>query len=159
MRRELSRQSHYSYWEYSEPPWDRGDVPWLVRILVRWGITILGFLAAEWFVNEVVYDRPRFVIDDVEALLLAAAIYVVVRGILRPVLLVLTCPLQLITLGLFIFVINALIVLLVEQVCDLFGIAFIIDGFWPAFIGALVISLVSFVISRVLRRSPFLPRP
>jgi putative membrane protein len=129
-----------------------------VRILVRWAITIAGFCAAEWFVNNVAYSHDRFVIDGAEALLLAAAIYVVVRAVLRPLLLVLTCPLQLLTLGLFIFVVNALIVLLVEQVCDWWSIKFAIDGFWPAFIGALVISLVSFVISRFLRRNPFLPR-
>ncbi|HUF54123.1 MAG TPA: phage holin family protein [Dehalococcoidia bacterium] len=149
---------NYSYWEYTEPPWDHGEFPWLVRVIVRWAITIAGFLVAEWFVNEVLYDRDRFVIADTEALLLAAAIYVVLRGILRPLLLVLTCPLQILTLGLFIFVVNALIVLLVEQICDLFDIAFVIDGFWPAFVGALIISLVSFVISRLLRRNPFLPR-
>lgn len=149
---------HYTYWEYSEPPWDQGDVPWLVRILVRWAITIAGFSAAEWFVNNVAYSHDRFVIDGTEALLLASAVYVVVRAVLRPLLLVLTCPLQLLTLGLFIFVVNAVIVLFVEQVCDWWSIKFAIDGFWPAFIGALVISLVSFVISRFLRRNPFLPR-
>jgi putative membrane protein len=152
------RQVHYSYWDYTEPPWDRGGFPWIVRILARWGITILGFLAAEWVVNEVVYDRDRFIADGTEALLLAAAIYVVLRALLRPFLLFLTCPQQLNTRGLFIFVVNALIVLAVEQVCDWLDIAFVIDGFWPAFIGALVISLVSFVISRILRRNPFLPR-
>lgn len=157
MRTEL-RQVHYNYWDYSEPPWDRGEVPWIVRVLVRWGITIVGFLAAEWFVNEVLYDSDRFVIDGIEALVLAAAIYVVVRAVVRPMLLLLTCPLQLITLGLFVFVINALIVLLVEQLCDWWSIKFVIDGIWPAFVGALVISLVSFVISRFLRRNPLLPR-
>jgi len=157
MRTEL-RQVHYNYWDYSEPPWDRGEVPWIVRVMVRWGITIVGFLAAEWFVNEVFYDSDRFVIDGTEALLLAAAIYVVVRAVVRPALLLLTCPLQLLTLGLFVLVINALIVLLVEQFCDWWSIKFAIDGFWPAFVGALVISLVSFVISRFLRRNPLLPR-
>lgn len=157
MRTEL-RQVHYNYWDYSEPPWDRGEVPWIVRVLVRWGITIVGFLAAEWFVNNLFYDSDRFVVAGTEALLLAAAIYVVVRAVVRPLLLLLTCPLQLLTLGLFVFVVNALIVLLVEQLCDWWSIDFVIDGFWPAFIGALVISLVSFVISRFLRRNPLLPR-
>ncbi|HEY5638447.1 MAG TPA: phage holin family protein [Dehalococcoidia bacterium] len=152
------RQDHYNYLDYSEPPWDRREVPWIARVFVRWGVTIVAFLAAEWFVNEVFYDSDRFVIDGAEALLLAAAIYVVVRAVVRPVLLLLTCPLQLLTLGLFVFVVNALIVLLVEQLCDWWSIKFAIDGFWPAFIGALVISLTSFVIDRFLRRNPLLPR-
>ena len=108
--------------------------------------------------NNVFYDSDRFIIDGTEALLLASAIYVVVRAVVRPVLLLMTCPLQLITLGLFVFIVNALIVLLVEQLSDWWSIKFVIEGFWPAFIGALVISLVSFVISRFLRRNPFLPR-
>ena len=153
------RQVHYSYWDYSEPPWDRGEVPWIARVMARWAITIVGFLAAEWFVNDVFYDSDRFVIDGTEALLLAAAIYVVVRAFVRPILMLLTFPLQLITLGVFVLVVNAMIVLLVELLCDWWGIKFVIEGFWPAFIGALVISLVSFVISRFLRRNPFLPRP
>lgn len=152
------RRVHYNYWDYSEPPWDRGEAPWIVRVLIRWGITIVGFLAAEWFVNEVVYDSDRFMVNGIEALLLAAAIYVVVRAVVRPALLLLTCPLRLLTLGLFVFVVNALIVLLVERLCDWWSITFVIEGFWPAFIGALVISLVSFVISRFLRRNPLLPR-
>lgn len=153
------RQVHYSYWDYSEPPWDRGEVPWIARVMVRWAITIVGFLVAEWFVNDVFYDSDRFVINGTEALLLAAAIYVVVRAFVRPILMLLTFPLQLITLGVFVLVVNAMIVLLVELLCDWWGIKFVIEGFWPAFIGALVISLVSFVISRFLRRNPLLPRP
>ena len=152
------RQIHYSYWDYSEPPWDRGEVPWIARVMVRWAITIVAFLAAEWFVNDIFYDSDRFIIDGSEALLLAAAIYVVLRAFVRPILMLLTFPLQLLTLGLFVLVVNALIVLFVEVLCDWLGIKFAIDGFWPAFVGALVISLVSFVISRFLRRNPLLPR-
>ncbi len=153
------RQIHYSYWDYSEPPWDRGEVPWIARVMVRWAITIVAFLAAEWFVNDVFYDSDRFIIEGSEALLLAAAIYVALRAFVRPILMLLTFPLQLLTLGLFALVVNAIIVLFVEVLCDWLGIKFAIDGFWPAFIGALVISLVSFVISRFLRRNPLLPRP
>jgi putative membrane protein len=153
------RRIHYSYWDYSEPLWDRGEVPWIARVMVRWAITIVAFLAAEWFVNDVFYDSDRFVIEGSEALLLAAAIYVLLRAFVRPILMLLTFPLQLLTLGLFVLVVNAMIVLFVELLCDWLGIQFAIDGFWPAFIGALVISLVSFLISRILRRNPLMPRP
>jgi putative membrane protein len=152
----MRRFTVISYWNETEPEWDRGDVPWIVRILVRWGIVMLGFLAAEWFVNEV-YDHDRFFIDGWEALFAAAAIFVAVRAVLRPILIFLTCPLQLITLGLFIFVVNALILLFTEEVCDWFGVNFTVDGFWPAFIGALVISLTGFILSRFLRRNPTKP--
>jgi putative membrane protein len=147
--------SYYTYWENTEPQWDRPKVPWIVRMAVRWGIVILAFLAARWFVNNIVYERDRWFIEDWQALLWATAIFVFVRALVRPVLLFLTCPLQLLTLGLFALVINALIVLLAERVCHWLSIGFDVDGFWPAFIGALVISLVSFALSRVVRRNAF----
>jgi putative membrane protein len=154
--RMLDRIVFVRYVEETEPPWDRGDVPWIVRIAVRWAITVLAFIIAEWFVNAV-FDADRFFLIGTEATLLAPAIFVVVRAILRPLLVFITCPLQIITLGLFIFVVNALILLFTEEVCDWFGVKFSIDGFWPAFVGALVISGVSFAISRLLRRNPFGP--
>src|SRR3990172_6634925 len=104
------------YWSQTEPPWDQ-DVPWIVRLAVRWGITMLGFLAADWIVRGIE-------IDGWEALLPAAAIFVVARAVLRPLLIFLTCPLQLLTLGLFIFVVNALILAFTDWVCDWWGIAF-----------------------------------
>ncbi|HVP04766.1 MAG TPA: phage holin family protein [Dehalococcoidia bacterium] len=149
---------HYTYWEYSEPPWDYGEVPWLVRMAVRWAMTVAGFAAAAWVVNNVVWQADRWH-ETTAGLLLAALIYVVMRAVVRPVLIFLTCPLQLLTLGLFLFVVNALIVILTDWVCDWLGIDFAVDGFWAAFIGALVISFVTFVLSRVLHRNPLGPRP
>ena len=153
----MRQRRTYAIWEYTEPPWDAGDVPLIVRIAVRWGITLVAFVVAEWMVNNVFYQDDRWFIDDWGDRMLAAGIYVAMRALVRPILVFLTCPLQLITLGLFVLVINAVILIFTEEVCDWFGIAFAIDGFWAAFLGALVISVVSFVISRVLRRKPFGP--
>src|SRR3990170_2167300 len=138
------------YWSETEPPWDRRDVPWIVRLAVRWGITMVGFLIAEALVRGIE-------IDGVEALLPAAAIFVVARALLRPLLLFLTCPLQLITLGLFTFVINAAILAFTAWLSGRWDIAFDVDGFAAAFLRALVISAVSFVLSRFLRRNPITP--
>lgn len=150
-------RTNYTYWEYSEPPWDQGDVPWLIRMAVRWAMTVGGFAAAAWVVNNVFWETEQWH-QTTAGMLLAALIYIVVRAVVRPVLIFLTCPLQLITLGLFLFVINALIVLLTDWVSDWLSIDFAVDGFWAAFVGALVISLVTFAISRVLHRNPFGPR-
>lgn len=140
-----------TYWSNTEPPWDR-EVPWIVRVAVRWGITMVGILAAAWIVRGV--D-----IEGWESLLPAAAIFVVARALLRPLLVFLTCPLQLLTLGLFIFVVNALVLAFTAWLSGGLGIAFDVDGFAAAFLGALVISAVSFVLSRFLRRNPIGPRP
>jgi putative membrane protein len=140
-----------TYWSNTEPPWDR-DAPWIVRVAVRWGITLLGLLAAAWIVNGVE-------VKGWESLLLAAAIFVGARALLRPLLLFLTCPLQLLTLGLFIFVVNALVLAFTAWLSGQLDIEFDVDGFVAAFLGALVISAVSFVLSRFLRRNPIVPRP
>jgi putative membrane protein len=147
----MPRHTFVDYWMQTEPPWDT-EAPWILRVAVRWGITMVGLLAAEWIVTGVE-------IDGWEALLPAAAIFVAARALLRPLLIFLTCPLQLLTLGLFIFVVNALVLAFTAWVSDLFGIGFEVDGFIAAFLGALVISAVSFVLSRVLRRNPLTPRP
>ena len=136
-----------TYWSNTEPPWDR-EVPWLVRLAVRWGITMLGLLAAAWAVRGI--D-----VEDWESLLPAAAIFMVARALLRPLLVFLTCPLQLITLGLFIFVVNAAILAFTAWLCGQLGIEFSVDGVAAAFLGALVVSAVSFALSRLLRRSPY----
>ena len=52
-------------------------------------------------------------------------------------------------------VVNALVLIASEEVSDWFGLDFAIDGFWEAMVGAVVIALVAFAISRVLRRNPF----
>lgn len=137
-------------WSDGEPRRDRGDVPWIVRLAVRWGITMVGLVAAAGIVRGIE-------IDGWEALLPAAAIFVVARALLRPLLLFLTCPLQLITLGLFIFIINAAILAFTAWLSGQLDIGFDVDGFAAAFLGALVVSAVSFVLSRLFRhnlRSP-----
>ena len=146
----VSRTIIIRYWSETEPPWERRDVPWIVRLAVRWAITMVGFLAAAWAVRGI--D-----IDGWQALLPAAAIFVLARAFLRPLLLFLTCPLQLITLGLFIFVVNALILAFTAWLSRLWGIAFDVDGFVAAFLGALIISAVSFALSFALSRLRSLP--
>ncbi len=154
----MSRFTLESYWENTEPEWDRGNVPWIVRILVRWGIIALGFLAAEGVVNWLWSPPDRMFIDGWQSLFAASAIFHILRSFIRPILTFLTCPLQLITLGLFVFVINAVILLLTEEVCSWFGVNYAIDGFFPAFVAALVISAVSFALDRIVRRNMFGPR-
>ena len=149
----IDRVVFIRYIEETEPPWDQGNVPWIVRMAVRWGMTILAFIVAEWFVNRIWDGTPIF-LQGTEGYLVAPAIFVVVRAVVRPILIFLTCPLQIITLGLFILVVNALVVVLVEEVCDWFDVNFEIDGFWAAFVFALAVSAVTFVLSRFLRRNP-----
>ena len=126
--------------------------------LQRWLINTLAVLVASYIVSGISYGRP---ID----LFVAALILGILNAILRPLLMLLSLPLLVFTLGLFTLVINALLLLLASW---LVGEAhFHVDGFWSAFWGALIISLVSIVLNsltgtgkeRVAVRKTSNPRP
>ena len=84
-------------------------------------------------------------------LLVVAAIFGLVNAVIKPILSALTCPLFILTLGLFTFIVNALMLLLTSAIATTVGLVFTVDGFIPALLGAIVISIVSFVLSLVLR--------
>jgi len=79
----------------------------------------------------------------------AGLILGLVNALIAPIVKLLTCPLILLSLGLFTLVINALMLLLVSAISGSAGLGFNVDGFAPAFFGGLVISIVSFVLSVV----------
>ena len=82
---------------------------------------------------------------------IVAFIFGLVNAVIRPILNFFTCPLILLTLGLFTLVINALMLLATSAIADYFKLGFHVDGFWAAFIGALVVSIVSFALNLVIR--------
>jgi putative membrane protein len=84
--------------------------------------------------------------DRLGTLLLVAIIFGVVNAIAKPIAALLSLPLIVLTLGLFLFVLNALMLLLTNWIAGLFDLPFDVDGFWAAFWGAIVISLVTFVV-------------
>jgi putative membrane protein len=81
------------------------------------------------------------------ALLLVALVFGVLNASVRPLLKLLSIPLLIVTLGLFIFVINAVMLRLTSWVSNLLDLGFSVDGFWPAFFGGLVVSVVSLLLS------------
>jgi putative membrane protein len=95
----------------------------------------------------VAYVVPGVHVTSFGGALLAGLILGIVNAVLRPLLFLLTLPLQIITLGLFTLVINALLFWLV----GVFHVGLIVDGFWPAFWGALVLSIVSFILAALVR--------
>jgi len=80
-------------------------------------------------------------------LLFVALVFGVLNALLRPLLKLLTCPLLVLTLGLFTLVINAFVLWLTGAVSRSFGLGFYVSGFWAAFLGALVVSVVSILLS------------
>lgn len=113
-------------------------------LLVRWLINTLALYVAVQVVPGVDYDRGPV------GLLLVAVLFGLVNAFLRPLLTLLTCPLVLVTLGLFLFVINALLLLVTAWISRQFDLGFQVNGFWPAFWAGLLISLVSLFLSLVV---------
>ena len=118
----------------------------LTRLLMRWGITAIAIAAAVYFIDGIQagLDPNQ---EDIKTLLIVALIFGLVNAIVRPILKALTCSLVVVTLGLFIFVINALMLLLTSAIASELGLAFSVDGFVPALLGAVVITLVSLPLS------------
>jgi putative membrane protein len=107
-------------------------VGFLIRVLVN--------AVALWLATEIV---PGIEARGVRTVVVAALVLGLVNAIVRPVLLVLTLPLTLVTLGLFLFVLNALCLWLTSAVVP----GFEVRGFWPAFWGALIVSALSWVVN------------
>jgi putative membrane protein len=110
-----------------------------MKLLLRTIITALAFALAANLV-------PGIRIDGVFTLLLAAFIWGILNAVVRPVLLILTMPITIITLGIFIFVLNAILFALTAW----FLPGFHVDNFGSAFLGWLIITLVSWVASKFL---------
>lgn len=90
---------------------------------------------------------PGFHVDSFGAALIAALIFGVINAIIRPIVLLVTLPLTLVTLGLFIVIINALMFWLTAAIAP----GFKVDGFGAALLGAIIMMVVSFVVSHVFK--------
>ncbi len=101
---------------------------------VRFAISICGLVAAAWLLDGLLFSGPL-------ALCLAALLLGVVNAIVRPVLLLLTLPITVVTLGLFLFVLNAAMLGLVALLVP----GFVVDGFWTAVLGAIIVGLTGMV--------------
>lgn len=88
--------------------------------------------------------------DNALTVLVVALIFGVVNAVLKPVIHVVGCAFYVLTLGLFALVVNALLFLLTDWLAGLFDLPFEIDGFWPAFWGAIVMAVLSWLISIVV---------
>lgn len=110
-------------------------------LLVRWLINTLALYVAVQVVDGVDYTGAPL------GLLLVAAIFGLVNATLRPLLTLLTCPLVLVTMGIFLFVINALMLLFTSWLSNQFDLGFHVAGFWPAFWAGLLVSIVSLILS------------
>jgi putative membrane protein len=116
-----------------------------MRFLLRLLVTAVSLWVAVAIVPGIVHTGPWY------SLIGVALVFGVVNAVIRPILKVLTCPLVLLTLGLFIFVLNALMLWLTGAISDALGLGFRVTGFVPAFLGGLVVGIVSTVLNVFVR--------
>jgi putative membrane protein len=126
-----------------------------VFLLLRLIINAVALLVTAWIVPGIHLGAagPHPTKHDWVALLIVAVIFGIVNVVIRPIIVLLSLPLEIITLGLFTFVINAFMLLLTSWIAQGMGVGFRVDGFLPALVGALIITIVSFVLSRVLTKT------
>lgn len=117
---------------------------------MRFFIRLLINAAALWLATRFV-DGISFSGEPV-FLLVVALVFGVLNAIVRPILMVLTFPFVLVTLGLFIFVLNAFMLWLTGRISDAAELGFHVDGFGAAFVGALLVTVVSFALSLLVGR-------
>jgi putative membrane protein len=107
------------------------------HLLIRWLVTALALWVAVALLPGLHFDR------GIEELLIVAAIFGVVNAVVRPILTLLSCPLVVLTLGLFLLVINGLMLVLTGWISRTYGLGFHVDGLFSAILGGIIIGLVS----------------
>lgn len=111
----------------------------LVRFLIFWGVNTLSLWVADYLFDGIAFESAQ-------ALFIAGLMLGLVNTFLKPLLLILTLPLTVLTLGFFVLVINALMLLLVAWLVP----GFVVAGFWSGFFVALFVSLFSFIVNSLI---------
>ena len=120
-----------------------------MRLLVRLLASAVALAVAAWLVDGITVG-PGTGAERGLTLLAVAVLFGLVNAVVRPVARLLSLPLLLLTLGLFTFVLNALMLLLTAWLAGRLDLAFHVDGFWAALAGALVVTVVGFLLDLVL---------
>ena len=108
-------------------------------LFFRWSILTLAIVAAAYLIEGIQ-------INNFLSALFASALLGILNALFRPILILLTLPINILSLGLFTFVINALLLMMVSGVIG----GFSVTGFWPALLGSLIISLVSWILTAMV---------
>ncbi|QDP94653.1 phage holin family protein [Microlunatus elymi] len=115
---------------------------WLLRLLVNAAALAL----ATWLLSGITLTGATDT-DKVLMMLAVALIFGIVNAIVKPLFKLVTLPILLLTLGLFLLVINALMLMLTSWLAGLFNLGWHVDGFWTAVLGALIVSVVSWLLN------------
>lgn len=123
----------------------------MYRFIIRWAINALALYVAIVVTNSLIPGGISLQNPNWQSYLWLGLIFGLVNALVRPVLALLTCPLIILTLGLFTLVINTFLFYLVGWLGSFFNVGYTVSSFWAALIGAIVVSVVSIALSLVLR--------
>src|ERR1700693_969328 len=117
-----------------------------MHLLLRWVITALALFVAAWLVPGIRVAGQGWVVFSVMAVILG-----LVNAVIRPVLKLLSCPLIILTLGFFVLVINGITLSLASAIAvSWFHVGFYVEDYWSAFLGALIVSIVSVILTALI---------
>lgn len=119
-----------------------------VNLLVRWAILALGVVLSATIVPGIDYDSGT-------TLAVVVVLLSFFNAVLKPLLVLFTLPFIVLSLGVGVWIINALLFYVVGRLVD----GFHVNGFWPAMLGALVVSLTNLILTRMLRTAATPPPP
>jgi putative membrane protein len=112
----------------------------LQRLLLRWAFNVVALFVAAWLLAGVSYG------DSWWSLVVAAVVFTLINMIVKPILTILSIPFIVVTLGLFYFLINILMLYLTDWVVDDFEL----DTFWWAALAAIIVSIVNWILNLTL---------
>ncbi|MDY6911344.1 MAG: phage holin family protein [Chloroflexota bacterium] len=116
----------------------------LQRVIIRLVINAAALYLAAWLISGIHLEGWKSIV-------IVAAIFGVVNTVIKPVVSLITCLLQAMTLGLLTIIINVAMLYLTEWVAGIFDLNFQIDNFWSALLAVLIIGPVSFILSKILK--------
>lgn len=115
-------------------------------MIIRWAINAVALYAAIALVPGLQPTNENWL-----SYVWLALIFGLVNALVRPLLKLLTCPLIILTLGLFTLVINTVLFYVTDWIGDLFDVGLQPFTFWPAFLGAIIVSVVSLILNSIVR--------
>ncbi|MET0840476.1 MAG: phage holin family protein [Marmoricola sp.] len=116
-----------------------------MKFLIWLVVNALALGAATWLLDGITLEGDTDT-DQLVTLLIVGAIFGVITSFIRPIVNLLSLPLIILTLGLMLLVVNALMLMLTSWVAEQLDLGFHVDGFWTALFGSIVISIASLVL-------------
>jgi putative membrane protein len=119
-----------------------------MQFIIRLIVTAIALWVAVELIPGIGYQGAWW------GLLLVALVFGVINALVRPVLVILSFPLIVLTLGLFIFILNAFLLWITGQVSGALGLDFTVTGFWAAVVGGVIVGVVSTVLNLLVGSKP-----